>query len=196
MLYQTIYWCSKFGTCNFRNANLSNGLYIMYYIMYARWNFGTRNFWNANPSNGLFALYSLYWCSNLEYLNYWDVSLLNIPEIVYVLSMVCLKCCGPLWLQKIITLPACRRVEQWLCPCTGFFVLLKLGESYQLRCLQHSVSLTYTHHFLKYKIMISVCSNTIFFSSDYVMASRFQYLFLLLSYNSVLELYFYLVKET
>ena len=60
------------------NAILSNGLYMLYHTIYARWNFGTWNFWNANPSNGLFALYSL----NLEYLNYWDVSLLNIPEIV------------------------------------------------------------------------------------------------------------------
>ena len=105
MVYPTIYWCSNFGTWNCWNAILGNGLYMLYHTIYEHSNFGTWNCWNANPSNGLFALYSLHWCSNLEYLNYWDVSLLNIPEIVYVLSMVCLKCCGPSWLQKIITLP-------------------------------------------------------------------------------------------
>ena len=103
MVYPTIYWCSNFGTWNCWNAILGNGLYMLYHTIYEHSNFGTWNCWNLNPSNGLFALYSLHWCSNLEYLNYWDVSLLNIPEIVYVLSMVCLKCCGPLWLQKIIT---------------------------------------------------------------------------------------------
>ena len=103
MVYPTIYWCSNFGTWNCWNAILGNGLYMLYHTIYEHSNFGTWNCWNANPSNGLYALYSLHWCSNLEYLNYWDVSLLNIPEIVYVLSMVCLKCCGPLWLQKIIT---------------------------------------------------------------------------------------------
>ena len=33
-------------------------------------------------------------------------TLLGSKIDVYVLSMVYLKCCGPLWLQKIITLPA------------------------------------------------------------------------------------------